>query len=86
MKSLLSIQNERRLSERRQEAYERRGIQDRRTAYAPVAEERRQMERRVLEERRIKERRMDDFQKNIMRKDVLEPEEHALITSRGLDE
>ena len=81
MKSLLSIQNQRRNSERRQDGNERRSLQDRRVKSVPVAEERRKKERRILEERR-----MNDFQKNIIQKDVLEKEEYALIISRGLDE
>ena len=85
-KSLLALQNDRRMAERRHVGYERRNISDRRKKSEEVSEERRRKERRVLHERRMQERRMYDFQKNIMKKDVLEKEEHALITSRGLDE
>ena len=86
MKSLLAIQNERRLLERRQVGYERRSFVDRRIKSSYVDKERRQKQRRVIEDRRMKERRMYDFQKNILQKDVLEKEEYELIVSRGLDE
>ena len=85
-KSLLALQNDRRMAERRHAGYERRNLPDRRKKSEEVSEERRRKERRVLHERRMQERRMHDFQTNIMKKDVLEKEEHALITSRGLDE
>jgi hypothetical protein len=85
-KSLLALQNDRRMAERRHVGYERRNLPDRRKKSEEVSEERRRKERRVLHERRMQERRMHDFQTNIMKKDVLEKEEHALITSRGLDE
>ena len=85
-KSLLALQNDRRIAERRHAGYERRNLPDRRKKSEEVSEERRRKERRVLHERRMQERRMHDFQTNIMKKDVLEKEEHALITSRGLDE
>ena len=85
-KSLLALQNERRQAERRHVGYERRTLPDRRVKSVPVSEERRGIKRRLLEERRMQERRMHEFQKNILQKDVLEKEEHALITSRGLDE
>lgn len=85
-KSLLALQNDRRMAERRHVGYERRNLPDRRKKSEEVSEERRRKERRILHERRMQERRMHDFQTNIMKKDVLEKEEHALITSRGLDE
>ncbi len=85
-KSLLALQNDRRMAERRHVGYERRNLPDRRKKSEEVSEERRRKERRILHERRMQERRMHEFQKNIMKKDVLEKEEHALITSRGLDE
>ena len=85
-KSLLSLQNERRQAERRHVGYERRTLPDRRKNSVPVSQERRGIKRRLLEERRMQERRMHEFQKNIIQKDVLEKEEHALITSRGIDE
>ena len=85
-KSLLALQNDRRIAERRHVGYERRNLPDRRKKSEEVSEERRRKERRILHERRMQERRMHDFQTNIMKKDVLEKEEHALITSRGLDE
>ena len=85
-KSLLGLQNDRRIAERRRVGFERRILSDRRKKSEEFSEERRKKERRILEERRMQERRMRDFQTNIMKKDILEPEEHALITSRGLDE
>ena len=85
-KSLLALQNDRRIAERRHVGCERRNLPDRRKKSEEVSEERRRKERRILHERRMQERRMHDFQTNIMKKDVLEKEEHALITSRGLDE
>ena len=85
-KSLLSLQNERRQAERRNVGYERRTLPDRRKKSVPVSEERRGIARRILEQRRMQERRMHEFQKNVFQKDVLEKEEHALITSRGIDE
>ncbi len=85
-KSLLGLQNDRRIAERRHSGYERRNLPDRRNKSVEVSEERRRVQRRIHEERRMQDRRMDEFQKNVMKKDVLEKEEHALITSRGIDE
>ncbi len=85
-KSLLAIQNDRRSSERRQVGSERRSLPDRRQKSVEVNEDRRRKQRRILEQRRMQERRMHNFQTNILNKDVLEKEEHALIISSGLDE
>jgi len=85
-KSLLGLQNDRRIAERRHSGYERRNLPDRRNQSVEVSEERRRVQRRIHEERRMQDRRMDEFQKNVMKKEVLEKEEHALITSRGIDE
>jgi hypothetical protein len=85
-KSLLALQNDRRKTERRHFSYERRNLPDRREKSVPVSEERRENTRRTHNDRRKQDRRMGEFQKNIMKKEVLEKEEHALITSRGIDE